>query len=69
MEIDLPDVARRGDAPQFERYEKALVTNDVAVLDELFRNDQAHASAMASAKISTAMTRSHRFAPHVRRSV
>ena len=24
---------------QFERYEKALVSNDVAVLDELFRDD------------------------------
>lgn len=38
MEIDLPDVLAEVTA-QFERYEKALVTNDVAVLDELFRND------------------------------
>jgi hypothetical protein len=36
MEIDLPDVIAEVTA-QFERYEKALVTNDVAVLDELFR--------------------------------
>ena len=38
MEIDLPDVLAEVTA-QFERYEKALVTNDVAVLDELFRDD------------------------------
>ena len=38
MEIDLPDVVAEVTA-QFERYEKALVSNDVAVLDELFRAD------------------------------
>ena len=38
MEIDLPDVVAEVTA-QFERYEKALVSNDVAVLDELFRNE------------------------------
>ncbi len=38
MDIDLPDVLAEVTA-QFERYERALVTNDVAVLDELFRND------------------------------
>ncbi|MBV9565846.1 MAG: oxalurate catabolism protein HpxZ [Bradyrhizobium sp.] len=38
MEIDLPDVLAEVTA-QFERYERALVTNDVAVLDELFRKD------------------------------
>ena len=38
MDIDLPDVLAEVSA-QFERYEAALVTNDVAVLDELFRND------------------------------
>ena len=38
MEIDLPDVLAEG-KQQFARYEKALVTNDVAVLDELFRAD------------------------------
>jgi hypothetical protein len=38
MQIDLPDVLAEVTA-QFERYEKALVSNDVAVLDELFRND------------------------------
>src|ERR1700759_1418063 len=38
MDIDLPDVLAEVTA-QFERYEKALVLNDVAVLDELFRKD------------------------------
>ena len=38
MEIDLSDVLAEVTA-QFARYEKALVSNDVAVLDELFRND------------------------------
>jgi len=35
MDIDLPDVLAEVSA-QFARYEKALVSNDVAVLDELF---------------------------------
>ncbi|WOH82404.1 oxalurate catabolism protein HpxZ [Bradyrhizobium sp. BEA-2-5] len=39
MEIDLPDVVAEVTA-QFERYEKALVSNDVAVLDELFHDDR-----------------------------
>jgi hypothetical protein len=39
MDIDLPDVLAEV-AAQFERYEKALVSNDVAALDELFRNDK-----------------------------
>ena len=38
MQVDLPDVLAEVTA-QFERYEKALVTNDVTVLDELFRDD------------------------------
>ena len=38
MEIDLPDVLAEVTA-QFARYEAALVSNDVTVLDELFRND------------------------------
>jgi hypothetical protein len=38
MQIDLPDVLAEV-AAQFERYEKALVGNDTAVLNELFRND------------------------------
>src|ERR1700742_2190756 len=38
MDIDLPEVVaevRR----EFERYEQALVSNDVAVLDAIFRDD------------------------------
>jgi hypothetical protein len=38
MQIDLPDVVAEV-SEQFARYERALVTNDVAVLDALFRND------------------------------
>ena len=38
MQVDLPDVLAEVTA-QFERYEKALVENDVAVLDELFHDD------------------------------
>jgi len=39
MDVDLPDVLAEVTA-QFERYEKALVSNDIAVLDELFRSDK-----------------------------
>ena len=38
MQVDLPEVLAEVTA-QFARYEKALVGNDVAVLDELFRAD------------------------------
>jgi hypothetical protein len=38
MEIDLPDVVSEVKAA-FERYERALVSNDVATLDAMFRND------------------------------
>jgi hypothetical protein len=38
MEIDLPEVVAEVTA-EFERYEKALVSNDVATLDATFRND------------------------------
>jgi Protein of unknown function (DUF3225) len=38
MDVDLPDVLAEVTA-QFRRYEAALVSNDVAVLDELFRAD------------------------------
>jgi len=38
MEINLPDVVAEVTAA-FNRYEQALVTNDVAVLDEIFRDD------------------------------
>jgi hypothetical protein len=38
MQVDLPDVLAEV-TEQFARYETALVSNDVAVLDELFRAD------------------------------
>jgi hypothetical protein len=38
MEIDRPEVVAEVKAA-FERYEQALVSNDVAVLDAIFRND------------------------------
>ena len=37
MQVDLPEVLAEVTV-QFARYEQALVTNDVAVLDELFRD-------------------------------
>jgi hypothetical protein len=39
MEIDLPEVVAEVKAA-FDRYEKALVTNDVEVLDDTFRIDR-----------------------------
>jgi hypothetical protein len=38
MEVDIPEVLAEVTA-QFARYEAALVSNDIAVLDELFRAD------------------------------
>jgi hypothetical protein len=38
MELDLPEVVAEVKAA-FERYEKALVSNDVATLDALFHDD------------------------------
>ena len=38
MEIDLPEVIAEVKAA-FDRYEQALVTNDIATLDALFRDD------------------------------
>ena len=39
MEIDLPEVVAEV-RQAYERYEQALVTNDVATLDSLFRQDE-----------------------------
>ena len=39
MDIDLPDVVAEVTAA-FARYEQALVSNDVVVLDELFHDDE-----------------------------
>jgi len=38
LDINLPDVVAEVTAA-FNRYEQALITNDVAVLDEVFRDD------------------------------
>jgi AtzH-like len=38
LQIDIPDVVAEVRAA-FERYEQALVSNDVATLDEIFLND------------------------------
>jgi hypothetical protein len=38
MQVDLPEILAEVTA-QFARYEEALMRNDVAVLDELFRDD------------------------------
>jgi AtzH-like len=38
MEIDLPEIVAEVQAA-FDRYEKALVSNDVPTLDELFHDD------------------------------
>jgi hypothetical protein len=38
MEVDLPEV-RAEVAAAFERYERALLANDIVTLGELFRND------------------------------
>jgi len=39
MEVDLPDVVAEV-REVFERYEKTLVTSDVAALNSMFRNDE-----------------------------
>jgi hypothetical protein len=39
MEVDLPEVVAEV-RQAFERYEQALVTNDIATLDALFRTDE-----------------------------
>jgi hypothetical protein len=38
MEIDLPEIVAEV-TTEFERYERALVSNDVAVLDAIFHDD------------------------------
>ena len=38
MEIDLPEVVAEV-KQEFDRYERALITNDVATLDVIFRDD------------------------------
>jgi Protein of unknown function (DUF3225) len=38
MQVDLPEVIAEVKT-EFERYEQALVSNDVAILNEMFRKD------------------------------
>ena len=38
MEIDIPEIAAEVKAA-FDRYERALISNDVATLDKMFRDD------------------------------
>ena len=66
MDINLPEIVAEVTA-EFDRYEKALVTNDVAVLDNVFREAR-RPSATASTRTSTAMPRSRRSARRARRS-
>jgi len=66
MEIDSPEVLTEVTA-QYARYEAALVTNDVAVLDELFRND-GRTLRYGVGEILYGFDASNRFAPRDRRS-
>ena len=59
MIVDDPNVKAEVEAA-FARYEAALVSNDVATLNELFHDDP---RTLASPKISTAMPRSAASAP------
>ena len=65
MDIDLPDVVAEVTAA-FDRYEQALVANDVATLNSLFRADP-RTIRYAAARISTATMRSRASAPRARR--
>jgi len=65
MDVDLPEVLAEV-TEQFARYEKALVSNDVAVLDELFRDD-ARTLRYGIGENLYAMTPSPRFGRRVRR--
>ena len=66
MIVDDPKVKAEVEAA-FARYEAALISNDVATLNELFHDDRARC-ATASPKISTATPRSAAFAPRARPS-
>ena len=69
MQIDLPEVVAEVRAA-FERYEQALVTNDVATLDEMFRNDPRTIRYGATESSCTAMKKSkHSAPPHADRTL
>ena len=65
MQIDIPDVVAEVRAA-FERYEQALVTNDVATLDEMFRNDPRTIRYGQSENSGTAIRKSKHSGPRVR---
>ena len=64
MQVDLPEIVAEV-AEQFAAYEKALVSNDVAVLRCSARIRARCATALP--RISTAMMRSWHFAPDAHR--
>ena len=66
MEIDLPEVVAEVTA-EFERYEKALVSNDVATLGRDISQRSAHHPLRRRREFFTAMPRSRRSAPRARR--
>ena len=67
MDIDLPDVVAEVKAA-FDRYEKALMTNDVAYARRVFRKSIRAPSVMERRKYSMVITRSPHSALRVRRS-
>lgn len=66
MQIDLPDVVAEVRAA-FDRYETAIVANDVATLDEMFRNDK-RTIRYGAAEIFMATKKLKPSAPNGRRS-
>ena len=66
MEIDRPEVVAEVTAA-FNKYEQALVSNDVAMLDAIFRDDP-RTIRYGGARISTASRKSRPSAPRARRS-
>jgi hypothetical protein len=65
MDIDLPEVVAEVTA-EFERYERALVSNDVAILDGIFRNDP-RSIRYGGGENLPATRKSKHFAPRARR--
>jgi len=63
MDIDLPEIVAEVTAA-FERYERALVSNDVGTLDALFHDDPRTVRYGATENLY-GLTRSRRFARRV----
>jgi hypothetical protein len=66
MDIDRPEIMAEV-REAFERYEQALIANDVDVLDSLFRDDP-RTIRYGAAENSTVTRRSRCSVPRVRRS-